>query len=351
MFYNKNTQYYIIIGTAILSVFIISCISKWNKDKKHNIWRIEQKTEVIKNGCTKFLENTIYIPLVSQFTDKTARFIINTFKNATCPGRLFIGVLIIQGTYDQFEKDLNKYYKTLVNDDFPDNLLKLNIRIYSGNANDYFSMTISTFRKEKFVYFLQDDLNLKNGWDEIIIKEWNKLNNINGILIGTIPLTECEHPVFFVLRKYSKINRYYIQNIPLIQNINKELNSLFAIRIGTFGPSDLLWHLPRRGNPSMKWFTNGFKFYLPNILPIEYNRNGNPYKDPISIPLQDVELRIEDYLYDHLLFEKYCGSILRPNKVQLSKRTFMGTSEIPSEDEILAKYGSNRKFMDEINKF
>jgi len=303
----------------IICILITSYVKTIFEEKKKEQWRNDQKNNILETN-QNFIYNTIFLPIYASSIDSISRFIMNTWKLASCPERIFFGIKLSMGSYEDIIKKCKEMYDEDYEKHFKDNIILENIR--TGE------LTFKMYRNEKFIYFLHESVKLKNGWDEILINQWNNLKNNKAILTGTIPMTPNNFPCYFILNQNDQI-----EPKNCLQKPSTYILSLFATRIGSFGLSDIIWSMNLRGNSSYKWLQNKFLFYIPIDPPTVYQEHLHDYQINIYYDLysernQDFIVYKEDADY---LKEKY-------------KYYNFGITNRPIDEEIIVKYGGWSKF-------
>jgi len=277
---------------------------------------------------TALLDETIFVYLPSYNDLHTAYTLLDLYKQARHPNRIYVGVMQVITEAAGVTLDVLEKYRQLTNylpEDFSDN-----IRVYSARSLDAVQKAPSLYRGEKYAMQITSRTTFPEKWDQKAIQQLESASastSTNPILTA-IPSTDTKKPTFIRVFKDGSGSALLLE----AHEFNKRPKSgpipaLFWAHNFVFGYGEVaaLFRVPSNYMAGELAFLKGWHLFHPNIV--------LALAEEKTTPLGAVSGSGKSG------YEKWCGVNAKGQVV--SRIAYLGFNHVqPERQQILQKYGS-----------
>lgn len=344
---------WILVAVGLVVLLAIHINIRWNQ--RTNLKQRQQKVETLATDPSLALE-TIFVTLPCYDVHACAHTIVSIFDKASCPGRIFVGVLHVldksrpESMLD-LSKELERYIQELpATTGWP--LIQEHLRFSTlastecagdGWVRAYMENVL--YRGEKYYLSLQGQCDMTDEWDVLAIQQLKSCGSEFPVLVG------CNKAGFLVAVSSDPMCMHLTQRT-FLGSPSKPVPSLFCSSTFIFSLADRLVDTPSPDqyyyatmselatDLSIRLWTSGWDFFsaptplCSSLIQIQACPSG--YNGELLQHIRPGSFR------SIIAYQEFCGVDCVQGSV--SGRAKLGVTESPAALEIVSKYGSVTAF-------
>lgn len=346
-----------LIGLGIVAIIVLQLYIRWNQ--RSSLKEREQEVATLANDPGIALE-TIFVTLPCYDVHACTHTLVSIFDKASCPGRVFVGVLHVidknrQESMLDLTSELQKYVEDSAKTGWP--LIQEHVRIATlantecaGDGWVRAYMENMLYRGEKYYLSLQGQTTMVDKWDSSAIEQLKECPSEYPILVCCNGSNEKAN---FLVATDAQPMVIHMSQRPLQSKPLKPVPSLFCSSSFFFCTGDRLVDVPSPDSYyyatmselatdlSIRLWTSGWDFYCPKEHICSSTIGMQPC--PPSSYNTDLLYQIRPGSFRSLVaYQAFCG--VDCVQGQVSGRAKLGVTDGAAASEIVAKYGSVTSF-------